>query len=166
MYAEGRLHPPRADGIVNAVTEFRELRQRIGLAQEEFARLLGVSSESCRAWDSGRRPVPSITISLARGKVSEHVKDTELLTLQQLARDIGVNVHTLRSAARTGRLKVQFQARSVFGRPARRVTRAAGREFLAGAFGKSAEQLRLKDPWYQCRRTTRGDCDHFANGCN
>jgi DNA-binding XRE family transcriptional regulator len=69
-----------------------------------------------------------------------------LLTLQQLARDIGVNVHTLRSAARTGRLKVQFQTRSVFGRPGRRVTRAAGREFLSTAFGKGPDELQLEAP--------------------
>jgi DNA-binding transcriptional regulator YiaG len=98
MQAEGRLQDIVADGIVNAVGEFRELRRRTELSQEEFAALLGLSPESCRAWDSGRRAVPSITLSLARDRVDEHVRDHELLTLQQLARDIGVNVHTLRSA--------------------------------------------------------------------
>jgi DNA-binding transcriptional regulator YiaG len=134
------------DGIVNAMNEFRELRRRIGLAQEGFAALLGVSAESCRAWDSGRRTVPSIMLLLARRRVSEHVKDHEWLTLQQLARDIGVNVHTLRSPARSGRLKVQFRTRSVFGRPVRRATRAAGREFLSTAFGKGPEEFHLQAP--------------------
>jgi DNA-binding XRE family transcriptional regulator len=84
------------------VNEFRDLRLRLDLSQDDFAALLGVTAESCRAWDSGRRPIPSITLSLARQRVSEHLGDHELLTLQQLARELGVNIHTLRAAARTG----------------------------------------------------------------
>jgi hypothetical protein len=77
----------------------------------------GQKGERCGERDSGRRPITAITLSLARHRVGEHVRDYELLTLQRLASEIGVNIHTLRSAARTGRLKVQFQTRSVFGQP-------------------------------------------------
>ena len=44
MQAAARLHDVVADSIVNAVSEFRELRRRTGLSQREFALLLGTLS--------------------------------------------------------------------------------------------------------------------------
>ena len=41
-----------------------------------------------------------------------------------------MHVRTLQAAARTGRLEVQYTARSVFGRPLRLSSRAAGKTFL------------------------------------
>jgi len=40
--------PDRRNGIVTAITEFRELRRRINLLQTDFAALLEISAESCR----------------------------------------------------------------------------------------------------------------------
>jgi DNA-binding XRE family transcriptional regulator len=130
----------------DCMSEFREVRRRIGRTQEEFAAALDVSRESCRAWDCGRRPIPLAVLSLAAKTVADHFKEHEWLTLQQLACELGVNVHTLRAAARTGRLRVQFCARSVFGRPRRRATRAAGREYLRTSYGKPAGRLHVETP--------------------
>ena len=118
------------------MTEFRALRSRLGLRQAQFATLLGVSLESCRVWDSGRREVPAAVLARARDAVANFDRDHEPLTLQQLADELEVNVHTLRDAARDGRLAVQFQKRSIFGRPARRVMRIEGREFLRNGYGR------------------------------
>ena len=118
------------------MTEFRALRCRLGISQAEFASLLGVSQESCRVWDSGRREVPTALIARARTAAANFDRDREPLTLQQLANELGVNVHTLRDAARDGRLTVQFQKRSIFGKPVRRVTRIDGREFLKNGYGR------------------------------
>jgi transcriptional regulator with XRE-family HTH domain len=60
----------------------------------------------------------------------QHQRQHELLPLDQLARELGVHQRTLRAAARIGRLQVQFSIRSVFGRPIRLATRAAGQAFL------------------------------------
>jgi DNA-binding transcriptional regulator YiaG len=47
-----------------------------------------------------------------------------------LARELGVHERTLRAAARSGRLVVEFSPRSAFGRPIRQATRAAAAEFM------------------------------------
>jgi DNA-binding transcriptional regulator YiaG len=62
--------------------------------------------------------------------VTEHARNTELLSLDQLARELGVHQRTLRAAARTGRLQVTFSSRSAFGRPIRLATRVAARAFM------------------------------------
>jgi DNA-binding transcriptional regulator YiaG len=112
------------------------LRRRLGQSQEELAALLGVSAESCRAWDSGRRSVPLAILARARRAADEYSKQHEWLSLGQLASELGVHVATLQVAARRGRLNVRLDTRSVFRRPARRVTRAAGQDFLMRSYGK------------------------------
>ena len=114
----------------------RKLRRSRGLSQHELAARLGVSQESCRAWDSGRRSVPAAVMSTAQRLVTEDSRDHEWLTLGALAREMRLNVQTLRAAARTGRLEVRFDVRSVFGRPSRRATRAACCRFLRDSFGR------------------------------
>ena len=52
------------------------------------------------------------------------------MNLPKLARELNVHVRTLQAAARTGRLEVTYSTRSVFGRPQRLATRAAGTIFL------------------------------------
>jgi len=47
--------------------------------------------------------VPLIALVRAREVVASHRRDHEWLTLKELARELGVNIHTLRAAARTGR---------------------------------------------------------------
>ncbi len=111
--------------------ELRDLRRAVDLKQEEFAALLAVPLESLRTWDSGRRPPPANILQRARKVVADRPRDSELLSLDQLARELGVHQRTLRAAARTGRLDVQFFLKSVFGRPVRYATRMAGARFMA-----------------------------------
>lgn len=113
---------------------FRHLRREAGCSQEELAGLVGVSLESCRAWDSGRRAVPADVLARTRRVAAEQAAQQELLTLPQLALELGVHKSTLQLAARRGRLEVRFGKRSVYGRPSRRATRAAGRAFLMDAY--------------------------------
>jgi ribosome-binding protein aMBF1 (putative translation factor) len=81
-------------------------------------------------WDSGLRPTPPHLLQRATMAVTEHARNTELLSLDQLARELGVHQRTLRAAARTGRLRVTFSSRSAFGRPIRLATRADGQAFM------------------------------------
>ena len=122
------------------ISEIRELRQSIGLSQQECAALLDVSVETFRAWDSGRRLVPLGTLHRARKGIAEHERRTELLPLSQLAADLGVHVHTLQAAARTGRLDATFYERSVFGRPRRVASLAAGEKFIRTHYRQFAGQ--------------------------
>lgn len=70
-------------------------------------------------------------ITRAREAVASRAKRRELLQLDQLAKELGVHIRTLQAAARTGRLEAQFSVRSVFGRPIRFPSRAAGEQFFA-----------------------------------
>jgi DNA-binding transcriptional regulator YiaG len=112
------------------VNALRELRRSIGLRQEEFALLLQVPLESLRTWNSGRRAVPARVFAEAKHVVVDRPRPTELLSLDVLARELGVHERTLRAAARSGRLLVEFSSRSAFGRPIRLTTRAAAAEFM------------------------------------
>ncbi len=118
----------------------RELRRTAGLSQQECAALLDVSVETFRAWDSGRRVVPLGTLHRARKGIAEHERRTELLPLSQLAAALGVHVRTLQAAARTGRLDATFYERSVFGRPRRVASRAAGEKFKRTHYRRFAGQ--------------------------
>jgi DNA-binding transcriptional regulator YiaG len=120
----------------------RELRQRSGLSQQNFAQLLSVPVETVRAWDSGRRAVPMAMLLRANAAVTEHLHRTELLSLDRLASELGVHLRTLQAAARTGRLDAHFSVRSVFGRPIRRASRAPGERFLATYYRRFGGQ-----PW-------------------
>jgi DNA-binding transcriptional regulator YiaG len=112
------------------VNTFRELRRSIGLKQQEFALLLQVPLETLRTWDSGRRAVPARVVAEAKRVVADRARQTERLSLDVLSRDLGVHARTLRAAARSGRLVVEFSPRSAFGRPLRLATRAAAAEFM------------------------------------
>jgi DNA-binding transcriptional regulator YiaG len=112
------------------MTPLRELRCAADLSQQEFATLIDVPLNSFRMWDSGLRPTPPPLLQRATMAVTEHARNTELLSLDQLARELGVHQRTLRAAARTGRLQVTFSSRSAFGRPIRLATRVAARAFM------------------------------------
>ena len=112
------------------VSELRELRRAIGVKQAAFAVLLGVPLETLRACDSGRRASPTIMLQRAKEVVAQWPRDTELLSVDRLAHELGVHPRTLRAAALTGHLAVHFSSRSAFGRPIRRATRVAGEAFM------------------------------------
>lgn len=134
--------PPQWQSVDNrCMGPLRDLRRSLGLSQHELAARLHVSEETCRVWDSGRRPVPAAVLRAAQRILDEHRRDHEWLTFGALAREMGVNVQTLRAAARTGRLEARFDVRSVFGRPSRRATRAACRRFLLDAFRRRSGTL-------------------------
>jgi hypothetical protein len=76
-------------------------------------------------WDSGLRQTPRAVLDKARVAAAEGVKDQQPLTLPGLATQLNVQ-----AAARTGRLEVQYSERSVFGRPRRLSTLAAGKAFM------------------------------------
>jgi transcriptional regulator with XRE-family HTH domain len=113
------------------MNELRELRRAAGLGQREFAALLAVPLETFRTWDSGRRSVPVPILQRAAAAVAPHLRQSELVPLDELARELHVHMRTLQAAARTGRLHAHFSVRSVFGRPIRFATRAAGEQFVA-----------------------------------
>ena len=115
---------------VHAVTALRELRLAADLSQQEFAALIDVPVNTFRMWDSGMRPVPQPVTQRAIAAARNHARDSEPISLDQLACEFDVHQRTLRAAARTGRLQVTFSVRSVFGRPIRLATRAACQAFL------------------------------------
>jgi DNA-binding transcriptional regulator YiaG len=115
---------------VHAMTALRDLRRAVDLSQSEFAALMGVPTNTFRMWDSGLRLIPPQMLQRAKGAATEHARNSELLSLDQLARELGVHQRTLRAAARMGRLQVTFSIQSVFGRPLRLATRAAGWAFM------------------------------------
>jgi hypothetical protein len=71
------------------------------------AALAGISCESCRAWDSGRRPIPMKTLQSVRTTVRLRLDDGRPLPLKDLAHELGLNIHTVQAAVRTGRLAAQ-----------------------------------------------------------
>ena len=126
--------------------ELRELRRSVRLSQQACAEVLDVSLETFRTWDSGRRPVPAAEIQKARKTFADHARQTELLSLQQLAAELGVHVRTLRAAARTGRLETNFSVRSVFGHPLRMASRAASEKFKRTYYRRFAGQATCPAP--------------------
>ena len=111
----------------------RECRIALGQSQAAFAAMLGVSPESYRTWDAGRRATPPQM--LARERVlATHRNDHALLPLPVLALLIGVHVKTLRAAARDGRLPVTYDTRTTFRRLRARATPAAARSFRQSYF--------------------------------
>ena len=79
----------------------RACRIALGQSQAAFAAMLGVSPESYRTWDAGRRATPLKILARARA-LATHRDDHALLPLPVLALLIGVHVKTLRAAARDG----------------------------------------------------------------
>jgi DNA-binding transcriptional regulator YiaG len=133
--------PRKAAGAGSS--EIRRLRFQLQLSQPQFARLLGVSAETYRTWDSGRREVPDAI--LRRGQELAAVEDpSRLWSLQELATELGVHVRTLRDAARSGRLKVTYGNRIAFGNPIPKSTIAAGREFLQRYYRQSYSRFAPK----------------------
>ena len=106
----------------------RACRIELGQSQAAFAAMLGVSPESYRTWDAGRRATPPKVLARARA-LATHQDDHKLLPLPVLALLVGVHVKTLRAAARDGRLPVTHDTRTTFRHLRARATPAAARAF-------------------------------------
>jgi DNA-binding transcriptional regulator YiaG len=126
-------------------SEIRGLRLRLQLSQPQFAALLGVSAETYRTWDSGRRAVPGALLDKAR-ELAAIEDPLRLWSLQQLATELGVHVRTLRDGVRSGRLEVTYANHVVFRNPVPRSTIAAGRAFMERYYRKSYSRFAPK-PW-------------------
>jgi DNA-binding transcriptional regulator YiaG len=116
----------------------------MGLSQEQFARMLGVSTETYRTWDAGRRAASAATLAKARAIVN--AGQNVPVALETLAREFTISEKTLRRAAADGRLQAHFKTKTYFGNPIALATRAAVREFLAHAFGRSSTVLGCRSP--------------------
>jgi putative transposase len=143
--------PPQA-----GANEIRAIRLRLGLSQPQFATLLGVSADTYRTWDSGRRVVSDAWLDIARALAATN-DPHRLWSLQALATELGVHVRTLRDAARVGRLDVVYENRVVFRNPIPRASLTAGRRFMERYYRRSysrfaamphvPEQLSLPSDW-------------------
>jgi DNA-binding transcriptional regulator YiaG len=132
--------------VCSAMNELRELRRAVGLRQREFAALLSIPLETFRRWHSGRRVVPVTVLQRAREAVAHQQRQNELLPLDQLAKGLHVHLRTLQAVVRTGRLDAHFLVKSVFGRPVRFATRAAGEKFMATHYRRFAGQQACPSP--------------------
>ena len=114
----------------------RECRIALGKSQAAFAAMLGVSPESYRTWDAGRRATPPTMLARARA-LATYRDDHARLPLPVLALLVGVHVKTLRSAARDGRLSVTYDTRTTFRHLRARATPAAARAFRQSYYGRT-----------------------------
>jgi DNA-binding transcriptional regulator YiaG len=136
----------------------RAIRRKVRLSQLQFAAVLGVSPETYRTWDSGRRGVPEICLDKARAFAEGNDPD-RLRSLQELADALGVHVRTLRDAARRGRLDVAYENRVVFRNPIPRATLSAGRAFMERYYKRSYSRFAPRPPAPQ-RRQVPSDWAH------
>jgi len=114
----------------------RNLRLALGFSQREFAARLGVSLESYRPWDSGRRQTPDEIVRRALTVASDGEADLPM-PLSALAGLLRINEGTLRAAARDGRLHVTTEAAIVPGKPILRATLADGEAFKTRYYGRT-----------------------------
>ena len=131
-------------GVVEPRT-LRECRIALGQSQAAFAAMLGVSLESYRTWDAGRRATPPKILARARA-LATHRDDHALLPLPVLALLIGVHVKTLRAAARDGRLLVTYDNKTTFRRLRARATPAAARAFRRSYYGRTVRPADRRAP--------------------
>ena len=123
----------------------RKCRMALGQSQTAFAVRLGVSPESYRTWDAGRRATPPKLLARAHA-LAVHGDDHALLPLPVLALLVGVHVKTLRSAARDGRLPVTYDTRTTFRRLRARATLAAATQFRRAYYGRPRARLLTQRP--------------------
>ena len=123
----------------------RECRIALGQSQAAFAAMLGVSPESYRTWDAGRRATPPKILARARA-LATHCDEHTLLPLPVLALLIGVHVKTLRAAARDGRLPVTYDNKTTFRRLRARTTLAAAMQFRHVYYGRRVRLADRREP--------------------
>ena len=114
----------------------RECRDALGLSQLSFAAQLGVSLETYRTWDSGRRPTRPEILTRAN-ELALRADPHALRPLEMLARLIHVHVKTLYAAAKDGRLRVTYDTRTTFRSLRARATVADADAFLHSYFKKA-----------------------------
>jgi DNA-binding transcriptional regulator YiaG len=114
----------------------RQCRQALALSQSSFSARLGVSLETYRTWDSGRRP-PRLEVLTTANELALRNNPQALLPLGTLARLIHVHVRTLHAAAKDGRLRVTYDTRTTFRRLRVRATLADAEHFLHEYFEKA-----------------------------
>ena len=123
----------------------RECRIALGQSQAAFAAMLGVSHESYRTWDAGRRATPPKLLARAR-VLATHRNDHELLPLPVLALIIGVHVKTLWAAARDGRLPVTYDTRTTFRHLRARATSTTAWQFRRFYYGRRVRRADRREP--------------------
>ena len=123
----------------------RACRMALGKSQAAFAAMLGVSPESYRTWDAGRRATPPKMLARARA-LATHRDDHALLPLPVLALLIGVHVKTLRAAARDGRLPVTYDTKTTFRHLRARATLAAAKYFRHAYYGRPVKPVDRRAP--------------------
>ncbi len=151
------LHISATRWHVALVTELRSCRLQLGVSQAELSDRLGVPLNSLRMWDSGLRPTPDEILEQLSIAVAQAIRDNQPLNLPDLATELNVHVRTLQAAARTGRLEVEYSTRSVFGRPLRLSTRAAGKRFLRTYYKRYGGQPVGS---FELPRPVPADCQH------
>ena len=114
----------------------RQCRHALALSQSSFAAQLGVSLETYRTWDSGRRPVRPDILTRAN-ELALRADPHALPPLEMLARLIHVHVKTLHAAAKDGRLRVTYETRTTFRSLRARATVADADTFLHAYFEKA-----------------------------
>lgn len=89
-----------------SATEIRAVRLALGLSQRQFAARLGVSLESYRPWDSGRRGAPQDVLERAVAAVNGRDLADLPMSLAALAKILTISDGELtaaeRNAARAG----------------------------------------------------------------
>ncbi len=123
----------------------RLCRERLNFSQAAFAARLGVSIETYRTWDSGRRQPPASVVAQARQLAGGSV-DEKPVPLAILAPIIGVHVRTLRHAARMGRLRVTYDTRTTFRHVRLRATRQDAETFLRMFYKRTYSRFAARNP--------------------
>jgi DNA-binding transcriptional regulator YiaG len=84
------------------VNDLRTLRRDAHVTQQELADLLKIPVNTFRMWDSGLRRPPAHLVAQAREALAARARQRQLLSLADLAKELGVHIRTLQAAARTG----------------------------------------------------------------
>ncbi len=140
----------------------RECRIALDQSQSAFAGMLGVSPESYRTWDAGRRATPLKILARARA-LATHRDEQALLPLPVLAQLIGVHVKTLRSAARDGRLLVTYDTQTTFRQLRARATLAAVTQFRHAYYGRRNDKGKVEGLVGYARRNFFVPIPRFAS---
>ena len=165
---EVALRFPSPHGIVcTTMTALRELRRAADISQQEFAALIGVPN-TFRMWDSGlTSQFHAQVLHRAPIAVAQHRRLCELLTLEDLAKELSIHIRTLQAAARTGRLEVEFSVRSVLqGARCGALLAPRQKRFLSKHYRCFSGQADLPAcPSHWCRATMTSICESCGDSC-